>query len=51
MLDHLIPLLLLALVIIVAIVGTGLLVWYFSADELDAAQLKRANKGRRRSDQ
>lgn len=51
MLAHLIPLSLLALVIILAIVGTGMLVWYFSADELDATQLKRDNKGRRRSDQ
>lgn len=51
MLAHLLPLSLLALIIILAIVGTGMLVWYFSADELDSAQLKRDNKGRRRSDQ
>jgi hypothetical protein len=51
MLAHLLPLSLLALVIILAIAGTGMLVWYFSADELDVAQLKRDNKGRRRSDQ
>jgi hypothetical protein len=51
MLDQIIPLLILALVIILAIVGTGLLVWYSSADDLDGAQLKRQNKGRRRSDQ
>jgi len=51
MLDHLLPLSLLALVIIAAIAGTGMLAWYFSADELDSSQLKRDNKGRRRSDQ
>ena len=49
--EHLIPLLILALVIIATIVGTGVLVWYSSGDYLDGDKIKRDNKGRRRSDQ
>ena len=51
MAEHLIPLLILALVIFLTVIGGGLLVWYSGADELDGAKIKRDNKGRRRSDQ
>lgn len=51
MAEHLIPLLILALVIFLTVIGGGLLVWYSCADELDGAKIKRDNKGRRRSDQ
>lgn len=50
MAEHLIPLLILALVIFITVVGAGVLVWYSSADYLDGDKIKRDNKGRRRSD-
>lgn len=49
--EHLIPLLILALVIFFVVFGTLLLVWYSSANYLDGDKIKRDNKGRRRSDQ
>ncbi len=51
MAEHLIPLLILALVIFLTVIGGGLLVWYSCADYLDSDKIKRDNKGRRRSDQ
>lgn len=45
------PLAILALIIIFSIGCAIFLFWHFGADTLDPDKIKRANKGRRRSDQ